>query len=76
MMEEDVVGDLPHLLSKLKLQLQAFSPPNPNPNQLAMSSLDSLMGNSQEGPVSFKTNRVSFQNVLTIVDFCHRVCQP
>lgn len=69
--DETVAGDLPHLLSELKLKLQALGPPKSN--RTTASSLATLTGYSQEGPVSFKCDRVGFQNVLTLVDFCHRV---
>lgn len=67
---EAAAGDLPHLLSELKLKLQALGPPKSNRTN---SSLATLTGSSQEGPVTFKCDRAGFQNVLTLVDFCHRV---
>lgn len=70
-MGEDVIGDLPHLLSELKLQLTALSPHKPARH--AVSSLATLTGSRQEGPVSFKCYRAGFQKALTLVDFYHRV---
>lgn len=64
-------GDIPHLLSALKLQLQALGPPKSNSS--TTSSLATLTGNGQEGPVLFKFDQVGFQYVPTLADFCHRV---
>lgn len=71
MMGEDVIGGLLHLLSKLKLQLIALSPPKPA--HQAISSLATLTGSSQKGPVLFKCNRAGFQKALTLVYLCHWV---
>lgn len=69
MVGEEVIGNLPHLLSELKIQLQALGP-----NKLGRtgpSSLATLTGISQQGLVTFKCNRVGYQKALTLVDFCH-----
>lgn len=71
MMGEEVIGDLPHLLSELKLQLQALGPTKSS--RTGQSSLAVLTGMSQEGPVSFKCDRVGYHKALTLVDFCHRL---
>lgn len=61
MMGEDLVGDLPHFLSELKLQLQALSPPKPPPEHLLLGHPD---GELLEGPnyVQLRSNRAGFQS--------------
>lgn len=73
MMGEEVIGDLPHLLSELKLQLQALGPSKSS--RTGPSSLAALKGLSQEGPVTFKCDRAGYQKALTLVDFCHRLAK-